>query len=321
MQVLISAVAALLPMHCEGEEANSAPVADAPIELASDEIFSAQLEQSGSADIELDQAAPSPQEYQLFHHTGSATTWLAGGGSDGLGILEVQASTTVIAPPLVLGGQLVATPSFGVSFLDGPATVELPDAVYRLSANIHWTKPVGDRVIYTAGVSPGVSTDFEAIDEAFRMFAMGAIMYQWNPAVQFTIGAAYTCRNDIPVLPVAGVTWTPNTDWTVDISIPRPGIARRIHGLPWADEETQDWVYLAGELGGGTWAVARPSGHEDQLTLRDFRLLLGFERTTSHGLYTQAEIGYVFARQIEFEDDPTQFAPGDTLLLRTGASF
>jgi hypothetical protein len=74
-------------------------------------------------------------------------------------------------------------------------------------------------------------------------------------------------------------------------------------------------------LGGGTYAVRRSAGFDDEMTLRDFRLILGIERNSKQGLSGRAEIGYVFGRTIEFERDATEFQPRDTVLLRAGVAF
>ena len=119
---------------------------------------------------------------------------------------------------------------------------------------------------------------------------------------------------------MAGVVYKPDADTRIELTAPRPRFAKRVS---WLDdsEDANDWAYVSGEFGGGTYAVKRPGGAEDQVNFRDFRLLIGFESKTSSGIKTLFEAGYVFGRNIEFEDDSTEFKPSDTAIFRAGLSF
>jgi len=257
----------------------------------------------------------------LLQKISLGATWLAGDGSDGLQMTEVSTSAAVIVPVMVAGSPFIVSPSLQVAFLNGPAELGLPEQVYRASASIMWMSKYSETLSLAVAIAPGVSSDFEATDEAFRLFGFVAATYQWSPAIELTFGAAYTGRNDIPVFPMAGVTWTPYEDLRIELTAPRPRIAHRVYGLPWATEAAEDWAYFAGELGGGTWAVERPNGNQDLLTIRDYRILLGYERKVKQGVSGKLEIGYVFGREIEFDDDPASFKPSSTLVIRSSLSF
>lgn len=259
--------------------------------------------------------------WKLVRKSSFDGAWLAGGGDNGLGIAELKASTTIVVPVPVFGSPLMISPGFGVSLLDRPAGMDIPSELYRVSANIMWMKQHSDRLSLMVGVAPGISSDFTATDGAFRIFGYGAATYQWKPTTQLIFGAAYTGRADIPVLPMAGLIWTPDDDTRLELTLPRPRLARRIHWNGALAANAEDWVYLAGELGGGTYAVRRTAGFDDEMTLRDFRLLVGVERKTALGLTGRAEIGYVFGREIEFDRDTTEYQPSDTVLLRAGFSY
>jgi hypothetical protein len=252
--------------------------------------------------------------------TSFSGTWLGAGGEDGLGIAELKASTTIIIPVRVFGSPLLVTPSFGSSLLDRPANMDISSELYRASGSMMWMKQHSDRLNFMIGVTPGVASDFEATKNAFRIFGFGAAKYQWTPTTELMLGVAYLDRDDIPILPMVGLVWTPNEDTRLELALPRPRLARRLcwNGA-WAGPE--DWVYLAGELGGGTYAVRRSAGFDDEMTLRDFRLILGIERKSKQGFSGRAEIGYVFGRKIEFKRDATDFQFPDTVLLRAGVAF
>lgn len=266
------------------------------------------------------QAARRPAARRLLRQVGGSATWLSG-GDQGLGLAEFRGNATAIVPLMAFGSPLLVSPSFGLTLLDDPPDFDLPNELYRVSASLTWVKQANERLSYTLGITPGVSSDFAATEGAFRMFGFGAVAYQWKPAVQLTLGAAYTGRNDIPVLPMAGLVWTPNDDFRLELSAPRPRIAKRLRGLPLACDGAADWVYFAGEMGGGTWAVERAGGVEDELTLRDFRLVVGVERKSDAGAQGRFEIGYVIGREVEFETSADRFDPSDALMLRTGFRF
>lgn len=275
-----------------------------------------------SQEFSLEMPGPGPAAWRrLVRKSSFGGAWLAGGDDGDLGITELKASTTVIVPVPLLDSPLMVSPNFGATFLDGPVGMCIPDEVYRASANVMWTKQRSDRLSLMIGVTPGVSSDFEATDGAIRIFGYGAAKYQWKPTTQLMFGVAYLDRADITVLPMAGLIWTPNEDTRLDLTFPKPRLAKRIHwDGSWAPG-AEHWVYLASELGGGTYAVRRPAGFDDEMTLRDFRVVLGIERKTDCGLGGHAEIGYVFGREIEFERDITEFQPSDTVLLRVGVSY
>ena len=181
---------------------------------------------------------------------------------------------------------------------------------------ISWIKRASERTTYAVGLSPSVASDFQTSDNAFRLMGHAMVTHQWQPNVQFTFGAVYLDRNDLNVLPMAGMIWSPNDDLRIEIAAPRPRVARRIWGSSDLADPEEVWLFLAGEFGGGTWAVERNPGFADELTIRDFRLVLGFESTSASGRSCQIETGYVFGRNLEYESDEAEYEPGDALMLR-----
>ncbi|MGA2032630.1 MAG: hypothetical protein ABSG68_10260 [Thermoguttaceae bacterium] len=85
-------------------------------------------------------------------------------------------------------------------------------------------------------------------------------------------------------------------------------------------DEVQDWLYLAGELGGGTWAIRR-AGDDDVFSYRDYRVLLGVEHKVLHAISSRLEVGYVFGRRISFDSGAPDFTPHDAVVLRGGLTY
>ena len=79
--------------------------------------------------------------------------------------------------------------------------------------------------------------------------------------------------------------------------------------------------YLGGALGGRTWAVQRRSGISDQLALRDYRVSLGRERILDGGSGLFGEVGYVFGRELEYEDSTADRSFEDAVMLLGGVTY
>lgn len=250
-------------------------------------------------------------------------TLLAGGSTDGLDQMELSASASIMVPDLLFesGALLSITPSISVMNLDGPTGAELPNELNRVGTTFGWMKRPNEKVSYSLSVSPSAASDFQTDENVFRLTAHAMVSYQKSEKVQYVFGVAYLNRNDISLLPLAGMIWTPSEDFRVELSAPRPRIARRIQERSSRGTNMEDWVYLAGEFGGGTWAVERTNGVADELTIRDFRIVLGYENQSTGRLRTRAEIGHVFGRNLEYESDNFAFEPDGALMMRANVTY
>ena len=145
-------------------------------------------------------------------------------------------------------------------------------------------RPVGDRWFMNLSVTPVVASDFKADQSsALRITGSGIGIYQWSPTTKIVLGVVYLDRQDVSLLPAAGVIWTPNEDWRFELVAPRPRIAWRL-GQCAAMYCVEHWAYLGFEFGGGEWAIVRDSGAHDLVTMRDYRFLLGIERKAIEGV-------------------------------------
>jgi hypothetical protein len=214
---------------------------------------------------------------------------------------------------------LIATPGFDVDYLDGPIQVDTPPRLYNVGVDLMWRKQFNDRWGSMVAVRPGVASDFQTSQDAFRITGRALATWQWVPErLSLLFGVVYLDRNDLPVLPGVGLIWTPSPDWRLDLIFPRPKLARRLAFWP---QQFEDWVYLGGSLGGRTWAVERASGDTDQLTLRDYRLFLGWERIVDGGSGLFVEAGWVLGRKLEYERVPLTLSFDDALLIRGGITY
>ena len=253
---------------------------------------------------------------QRFRLSGS---WIGQTNDDGLGISGLDTSLTVAIPLGSFENLLLVTPGFKVDYLNGPADVDTPPRLYDVGLDLMWRKQFNDRWGSMVAVRPAVSSDFKTSDDAIRMTGRALATWQWVPErLSLLFGVVYLDRNDLPVLPGVGLIWTPSPEWRLDATFPRPKLARRVAFVP---RQREDWVYLSGRLGGRTWAVERQPGVSDQLTLRDYRLSLGWERMAEGGAGWFVEAGYVFGRELEYEVVPLTRSFGDSVIVSGGLTY
>lgn len=259
----------------------------------------------------------------VFQKVSVETTWLApGNGGQDVGITDVEAKAVFGFPCPTRESPLVVTPGWAIHLFDGPKQGDLPPRVYDSYVQFRWLARPWPRLGIDLAVSPGWYSDLEqGSGDALRITGHGAGLYTWSPALKLAFGVAYLDRRDVPVLPIGGIVWTPAEDISFELVAPRPRIARRLDFLPSAAAGIEHWLYLAGEFGGGTWAIQRADGTGDLLTARDYRLLVGLERKAVGQFNSVLEAGYVFGRRLEYEQPTPDLKPDDTLLVRVGLSY
>ncbi len=257
--------------------------------------------------------------FQKLIFTGS---WLGRGGVENFGASDLELKTILALPIPSRDYPLIITPGFGVHYLDGPAGRNVPARVYDAYVQFRWMRRIGSNWGIDLAVTQGVFSDFEHNDSrAYRITGHAVSAYTCNPQWKIVLGAAYIDRFSTNVLPVAGVQWTPRDEWKLDLVFPHPRIAWRYNCNGPEHDRIEDWLYIAGELGGGTWAVAEPSQSSEMIDYTDYRLILGLQRKVTQGLDAHAEIGYVFERKIRFERSAPEYRPAGTVMLRAGVTY
>ena len=254
----------------------------------------------------------------FFQKLGASETWIDRDGADDFGINEIDTFVTVAVPAPTREWPLLISPTFNTRLLNGPVTPDLPNQIYETYLDLLWVPRLSPRWTAIIGVAPSYYGDFEADDSnAFRMTGKGLARFDWSPTVQVLFGVLYLNRNDVMLLPAGGIIWTPNDAKRYELLFPRPKLAHRIT----LGECYEDWIYLGGEFGGNTYAVATATGVDDFITLRDLRAYVGLERKLNGGAGYRLEAGYVFARVVEFESGIPDFEAKDAFMLRGGFTF
>lgn len=243
-------------------------------------------------------------------------TWL-GASKQNMGMNDIDMRGT-----LAMGRTGVfVTPGYGMHFLNGPTSTDLPSTLYDAYVDIRWNKKIDDQWAFELAFTPSFYSDLDnTSSDAWRFITTALGFYQLNPETQLMAGIMYLDRFDINWFPIFGVIFAdPDSDWRYEVVFPRPKFARRVlHG-----EDKDGWVYLAGEFGGGAWAVQRTTGANDMVAIRDWRIMLGYETKVKDfsALSWFAEAGYVFHRQVEFRSGFGNFNPDSCGMLRFGVSY
>ncbi len=248
-------------------------------------------------------------------------TWLAGNNTpDSLGIVESEVFLTVAVPMPKREWPMLITPYLNVRTLDGPSSPDLPPVLYETYVDFMWVPKLTPNLLGILAITPAVYSDFQqGSADGFRWTGKGLVRWDIQPdTLQLLAGVLYLNRVDIKVLPAGGFVWRPSPEWDIEAVFPRPKFGKRIKFT----QDSEDWIYLAGEFGGNSFAIADANGAPDVVTLRDWRFMLGMERRRNGGAGHRFEIGYVFSRSVEcFYSNTPDFHPDDTLMVRLVGTF
>ncbi len=283
------------------------------------------LEMPGEVGLPEQPELPPGARPGMFQRLTFGAAWLPGGGGVSFGVGSLQLESILALPIPSREYPLIITPGFGVHYLEGPPgegpiADGLPPRVFDAYTQFRWMRRLSPKLGIDLAVTAGAFGDFlQSSDDAIRLTGHGAAAWTASETLKFVLGAAYIDRYSTAVLPIAGLIYTPNESVEYELVFPEPRIARRIYWHGAMTEETEDWIYLAGELGGGIWAVGKDGvggRRVEMLDYTDYRLFLGLERKAIHGLDARLEIGYVFGRKLRVFGSTWELRPDDTLMLR-----
>lgn len=312
-----------LPPPTEIEEFSPFPDEVAPDELSpfvSDGPIAAEHPLLSDPELRDGMVRLSNHRNGFFQKLSVAGTWLAPGSDpNDLGMVEFESFASFALPFPITAWPLVFSPGYNMHLMDGPQVTDLPARLHDAYVDFMWLPTFVNRYTLLLGVTPGYYSDFMANDgDAFRITGKGLVIYDLDPdRLQLVLGVAYLGRDNLKVLPIGGAIWSPTDYLRLELIFPKPKIAARFN----VGYGYEDWLYSTAEYGGNTYAIERPGGVHDKVTLQDFRLLLGVERKLNGGTGYRAEVGYVFGRRATYLSGRGDFEPHDTILLRAGITF
>lgn len=245
-------------------------------------------------------------------------------GGDGLNITRTQLGLSApvyaqkrdgVPDPSVV---VMASATFGASFLDDQSELDLPGQLYTAGGGLRAISTINDRWKFIGALNIGYQGDGEATSDVVNLSGIGMLQWQKNERVQWMFGVVATGNDDLPVLPIVGLTWTPTDEWEISLGVPQTRVARRVR---WFGAERDTWLY-AGLLGvgGGSYAVQRSDGGDDLLTINEFPLALGLENR-GDGVTWFAEGGVVVGRELEYEHGGEKVDLSESIYTRAGIMF
>ncbi len=246
-----------------------------------------------------------------------------GSSSTSLSVNDVETSATFAFPFFGSNAPLLITPGFGMHFFGGPQTgppdfADLPARTYDAYLDAGWHPQITPWLAANLGVRGGAYTDFDTFNtHSIRIMGRGLGIVTLTPTVQIAAGLVYIDRVRVKMLPAGGIIWTPNPDARYEILFPNPKLARRWSTLG----NTDVWVYVSGEYGGGSWTIQRQDGSSDQADYDDIRVNLGIEAYGLRGQHYFFETGFAFDRKVIYRSGSPTFNAADTVMLRGGLSY
>lgn len=251
------------------------------------------------------QSVPRFGDWLGYNSTQSDWTWLAAGRD--LGMFSIQSY-----PSIKIGETTSLETGWGVHFLSGPTVTDLPPRLFDLEMALRTRRLLTDHLMLDLKLGVGAFTDFEgSVRKGIRFPSHAVSYYELDSWLISVLGVDVLDRDDISVLPVFGAIWRGNQDLICEFVFPRPKIQYRI-------SENKSF-YIAGELGGGTWAIEREggaiSGTNDNATYRDIRITCGVMNWGARD-ETVLEIGYAMDRALEYRSGIGDYDPRGALILR-----
>jgi hypothetical protein len=316
------AIALFVPVYADEPVFLEAPPGNRFLSFEPEEQpFSAQSVLYQNESLITDPTVPSPEQKPILLPISINLSFV---GGERLSITQTQIgmSVPVYAQPGVGSSgpdlMVMASVDFGANFLDGDTQLYLPGELYTAGGGLKAVKRINDDLKFIGGININFKGDGEATSDVLNLSGVGMLQWEKSEQHQWMFGVVVTGIDDIPVLPVVGVTWKPSEDWEVSLGMPQTRVARRVH---WFGSHQDTWLYT-GFLGagGGSYAVRRPDGMDDLLTLNEYPLALGIERRSFRAKWF-LEAGVVVGRQLEYEHSGEKERLGEGAYLRAGLKY
>ena len=262
---------------------------------------------------------------RVIEHPRARYTYIPGNGGNELGINAVEIATTLNWARFWGGPTpLKFTPGFIFNYWSGPDSTiypqfDLPARAYStFLAMDHITDPSKVSGIET-NLTVGYYSDFNnTSSNAIRLTGKLLGWYRLNCYTIGKFGIEYFDRVNVKLLPAMGLYMTPNPDIKWDLYFPKSKLAHRIPNI----NDYEAWAYIGAEYGGGSWAIERRDGTNDQVDINDTRAYLGVEWMGTRGVTGFFEFGYAFDREIVYRSNALlSLELQDALMFRTGFAF
>ena len=208
------------------EEAASEPIQDdagpgfSTLDLpTSEEILEPQETETDA----LDDIVGSRIDGRPFNSSGwystpdwSSMMWRPGSGNR-FGDFSLEG---VSANPIDAWEGLSLTHGHGFHFLDGPTQTDMPARLFEFNAGLHWFGEITHRWWVDLSFSAGVYADFEdSVREGWRFPSHAVATWELTPEIQPVAGVRYFDRDNLGLLPVAGVILRPDDAVRIAVNV------------------------------------------------------------------------------------------------------
>jgi hypothetical protein len=206
-------------------------------------------------------------------------------------------------------------------FLGSLDHVPVPDDIHTLHLRTGLGWRMNDEWTFTGIAGPELYrfTDLQAND----IGAFGGFLATYRPSAThiWTFGIFASPNNDVPVLPVVGLRWQINDQYTLEVGMPKTRLTYHIDPK-WS-------LYTGLDLNGTTFRasdnlgtqIGRPQYNNALATYRDIRLGVGVGYDLGHGLRAEVEGGYSVYRRIDYKDIDQRVNFDPAPYVRAGLSY
>jgi hypothetical protein len=208
----------------------------------------------------------------------------------------------------LISGRIFLRAGFGYQRFDfGTTGAPVPSHLQGASALVALEYMVGKDVGAFLQVEPGFYTENDFDRHSFDVPITLGRVFVLQPGRTFLfVGAnAAFLRGELPVLPIVGLRWRPNTQWTLDLILPQPR-------LIYSPNESFD-LWVGGQLTGGSFRTDRDDNifprrlDGAQVDYSEYRGGLGFTWRASKEIALDVGGGYAFQRRFNFERADFEF--------------
>lgn len=241
-----------------------------------------------------------------------------------LDINDIEVATTLTIPNFLQSRQpLRISPGFIASFWDGPETpstgFDLPSKAFGAYISADHITDLSQTAGLETNATVGIYSDYDNFSsDAIRL--QGRLL-GWQRINEYTVGklgVEYLDRVKVKLLPAVGLFLSPNPDIKFDLYFPRTKLAHRIPNIG----NYEMWSYVGAEYGGGSWAIERADGSDDQVDINDVRAFVGVEWIGPRRVTGFFDFGYAFERELVYASDQiNNLDLQDTFIIRSGLAF
>ena len=257
------------------------------------------IDLGGSAEAK---PAASLSGFMGYRYSTDALEWIPGSG-DQFGMFSVLLDR--YQPSGIQNGLMAG---FGFHVFSGPVESDMPPRAYDFSLGYQVRQQIG-QLAFDLAWAVQVASDFNGdARKGIQYPGHGVGYFAVRPDLDLVFGVDYIDRADIKLLPVAGIVWKPNPAMRFELVFPRP---RAFFQL----SDTYR-LYFSGELGGGTWAIKRPTLDDNVATYSDLRACMGLASADKDGRQSAIEVGYLFDRRLEYTSGVGNMRLDDAVMLR-----